>query len=71
MHKKTANRDLGMEALEALRNQDRAAGERIKAEMCEEAARNFVKEIELINSAFYRAWCDWDALENLKKNRPQ
>lgn len=55
----------------ALRAGDRAKGERLRAQLHEQAAHNHVKEVELINSSFYRAWQDWEALEELKKKREE
>jgi len=62
-------RKLKSEMLQALNSGDRARGEKLRAEMCEEVARQLVQEIEIINASFYRAWQDWEAYEELKSKR--
>lgn len=62
--------NLKLEMLKALREDDRAKGERIRALMLQEAARDFALEVERINRSFYRAWCDWDALHEYERRKP-
>lgn len=55
--------DLKLQMLSAVRAGDRAWGERIRALQMEEETKRHLEVIKMINSSFYRVWCDWKAHE--------
>ena len=68
--RKTKNdSDLKGEFLICLRTGDRVRAEFIRVQRIELAAKDFAREIEVINSSFYRAFSEWDNLKELKEWR--
>jgi hypothetical protein len=62
-------KDLRIEMLLAHQFGDRPRGERIRALMQEEAVQAYARQVELINTSFYRLWQDWGALKEYKVSR--